>query len=128
VAGDRDGALLGEHAIAAEIAGEFGGGDGLRFCHIVIPREKRKSRKLRKTRPRRDALAKGWPISFVFPAPHDDDARTALHRHREANKARQSSSPLNRATPETSNATPANFNAPERRSRSLPALARPLLP
>jgi hypothetical protein len=31
VAGHRDGALLGEHAIAAEIPGEFGGGHGWDF-------------------------------------------------------------------------------------------------
>jgi hypothetical protein len=68
VAGDRDGALLGEHAIAAEIAGEFGGGDGLRFCHIVIPREKRKSRKLRKSQdPAATLLPKAGLSALYFP-------------------------------------------------------------
>jgi hypothetical protein len=58
--GDGHGPLLGEHAIATEIAGEFGGGHGLSFCHIGIHleplfmnirelRENRKSRNLRKS-------------------------------------------------------------------------------
>jgi hypothetical protein len=60
-------ALLGEHAIAAEIAGEFGGGDGLR-CRIVIPREKRKSRKLRKSQdPAATLLRKAGLPALYFP-------------------------------------------------------------
>jgi hypothetical protein len=67
VAGDRDGPLLGEHAIAAEIAGEFGGGDGLRFCRIVIPREKRKSRKLRKSQDPAATLLRKAGSALYFP-------------------------------------------------------------
>jgi len=35
VAGHRDGTPLGQHAVAAEIAGEFSCGHCLSFCHVI---------------------------------------------------------------------------------------------